>query len=108
MIHQYYICIIVEPMAWFSQRSYPPHDPQQQVVLQAPEPPEAPVPEAAQASSQQVGVLKSRFFFSENDGKTMEKPWKNHGTTMKMMEKPWKNHENDGKTMEKPHKYEGF
>ena len=108
MIHQYYICIIVEPMAWFSQRSYPPHDPQQQVVLQAPEPPEAPVPEAAQASSQQVGVLKSRFFFSENDGKTMEKPWKNYGTTMKMMEKPWKNHENDGKTMEKPHKYEGF
>ena len=81
-------------MAWFSQRSYPPHDPQQQVVLQAPEPPEAPVPEAAQASSQQVGVLKSRFFFSENDGKTMEKPWNNH--------------ENDGKTMEQSHKYEGF
>jgi hypothetical protein len=81
-------------MAWFSQRSYPPHDPQQQVILQAPEPPEAPVPEAAQASSQQVGVLKSRFFFSENDGKTMEKPWNKH--------------ENDGKTMEQPNKYEGF
>ena len=77
-----------------------PRDPQQQVLLQAPEPPEAPVPEAAQASSQQVGVLKSRFF-SENEGKTMEKPWKNHENEGKTMEKPWKNHENDGKTMEK-------